>query len=281
MRCRLLLAGVVASLAGSSAASDLSDAAPGNAGVTAFDLARLVVTDLKRTADGAAGSKVVRFRHIEGKSMLAAPGDAITLGDSAVDIIPVPGSSDRVMALIDLGQSEGNVEEADLLGLYALTPKLRLLDVVEVGNDRETGVEDDLPLLAPGAPLIVVDSGHSNSNESYNDAEMIFIRGDRFQLIDNHFTYSMSVCSFSRTQTATYSVAPTGAPYRAVTLSVREETTLSHEDGCSGEGKPPKAGVKTYIGTYVWDAAHARYVTHSAALKALDALNAERVQSGG
>src|SRR5579864_3996197 len=148
MRRTFLLTGLLFSLAGAAVAGSLSDPVPGRPGVTSFDLARLVVPDLARTSDGASGSKVRAFRHIEGKGMLAQPQEPIALGDGAVSVIAVPGRPDRLMALIDLGGSDGNVEEAELLALYALGPKLRLLDVVGVGNDRWTAVEDNPPLLA-------------------------------------------------------------------------------------------------------------------------------------
>ena len=279
MRRTPLLAALTLAAAGPAAAASLSDTVPGHPGVTSFDLAKLVVTDLASTSDGAKGTKVVRFRHIEGKAMLAPPEDQIVLGDDAVSVTAIPGQPVRVLALIDLGASDGNVEEAEVLGLFAFSPRPRLLDLVEVGNDRWTAMAEHPPLLARGAPLIQIDSDHWNSNQTYNDTELIFIRAGRFQLIDSFFTYSEQVCGWQRTQEATYGTAPAKRAYRNVTVAVRDETRLTGDD--CGDDKLPRASLKTYAGTYTWDAAHGRYVTRSKPLKTLAALNAKWIQSGG
>jgi hypothetical protein len=155
MKRAILLIGWLTALAHapSVSAASLGDRLPGHPGVTSFDLARLVVPDLVNGTDGATGHKVVAYRHIGAKAMLASPEDPINLSSDAVDLMAVPGRADRILALIDLGPSDESVEEAEVLGLYALGPKLRLLDVVEVGNDRWTGVESkNPPMLAPRAP---------------------------------------------------------------------------------------------------------------------------------
>jgi hypothetical protein len=275
-RTALLIACLVA-LAPAASAADLTDPAPGHPGVTMFDLAKLVVTDLANGPDGATGHKLVAFSHIEGQDMLAPPEDPVVLGVPPVDAVAVPGRADRVLALIDLGASDGNVEEAELLALVGFDPEPKLLDVVEVGNDRWTGMDTDhMPSLAAGSPLIVVDSGHSNSNESYASSDLIFLRGDRFQLIDVLFTFNESFCAYDRTEEPTYATLAAPGPYRALEVSVKETVKRSGEDGCTDQ-KPPPAGVHIYSGVYRWDAAKGRYVVHSKALDALAALNKARV----
>jgi hypothetical protein len=132
MKRTSLLIAALAALAPAASAADLTDPVPGHPGVTAFDLAKLVVTDLAKGPDGASGHTVVPFRHIEGKDMLAPPEDPVTLGTPPVDMAAVPGRADRVLALIDMGASDGNVEEAELLALVGFDPQPKLLDVVEV-----------------------------------------------------------------------------------------------------------------------------------------------------
>jgi hypothetical protein len=264
-------------LARAASAADLTDPVPGHSGVTSFDLARLVVTDLANGPDGATGHTVVAFRHIEGKDMQAPPEDPITLGVPPVDVAPVPGRADRVLALIDLGASDGNVEEAEVLALVGFDPNPKLLDLVEVGNDRWTGIDTDhMPLLAAASPLIVVDSGHSNSNQSYASTELIFLRGDRFQLIDELFTINDSFCAFDRTEEPTYATVAGPGRYRALEVTIRETVKLTGEDGCSDQ-PPPRAGVHVYRGLYRWDAAKGRFVTHSKALDALATINKGRM----
>jgi hypothetical protein len=279
MKRMVLMMACLAALAGAShaLAAEISDPVPGHPDLTYFDLMKLVVTDLANGPGGASGHKIVPFRHIEGKGMEADPdpGAAISFDSASLQALAIPGQPNRLLVLVDLGGSDGNVEEAELLGLFALDGAPRLLDVVEVGNDRWTAMPSTPPpMLAAGAPLIVIDSGHSNSNQSYNDTEMIFIRKDRFQLIDTMFTYNEAFCAYQHTQEATYATAPAAGPYRAAAVTVRETVKLTGDE-CGDDQKPPRPRVKTWRGTYVWDAAHARFVTHSAALKALDAKNAK------
>jgi hypothetical protein len=279
MNRTVLLIACLAALASAPAASaaDLGDPVPGHPGVTMFDLARLVVPDLVDAPDGATGHKAVPFRHIEGNDMLAPPEDPILLGVPPIDAAAVPGRADRVVVLIDLGGSDGHVEEAAVLALVAFDPGPRLLDVVGVGNDRWTAMETDhARLLAAGSPLIAVESAHFNSNESYTSTELIFLRGDRFQLIDSLFTFDESFCAYTRTEEPTYTALAAPAPYRALEVSVKETVKRSGEDGCTDQ-KPPPAGVHIYSGVYRWDAAKGRYVVHSKALDALAALNKARV----
>jgi hypothetical protein len=273
----VLLIACLAALAPAAAAAELTDPVPDHPNVTMFDIAKLVVPDLAATPDGASGHKAVAFRHIEGKDMLAPPEDPIVLGVPPITTALVPGRPDRVIALIDLGGSDGNVEEAAVLALVGFDPGPKLLDAVEVGNDRWTAMETaNIPMLAAGAPLIVVDSDHFNSNETYNDAEMVFIRGDRFELIDSLFTFDESFCAYTRMEEPTYRAIAGPGAYRAVDVSVKETVKRTGEDGCS-DGKPPLAGVHVYSGVYRWDAAKGRYVVHSSALDRLAALNKARM----
>jgi hypothetical protein len=278
MKRTILLTGCLAALANAASAADLTDAVPGHPGVTAFDLAKLVVTDLVTSPDGATGHKMVGLRHIEGKDMLAPPEDPVVLGVPPIDMAAVPGRADRVLALIDLGGSDGNVEEAAALALVGFDPKPKLLDVVEVGNDRWTAMDTDhMQVLAAGSPLIVVDSGHWNSNESYDSTDLIFLRGDRFQLIDTMFTFNESFCAYDRAEEPTYRTIAGPGAYRALEVSVKETVKLTGEDGCTDQ-KPPPAGVHIYAGVYRWDPAKRRFVVHSKALDTLAALNKARME---
>jgi hypothetical protein len=207
--------------------------------------------------------------------MQADPGDDIALDSASLQVMAIPGQPNRILVLTDLGGSDGNVEEAELLGLFALDGRPRLLDLVEVGNDRWTGIDTEHPplMLGPGAPLIVLDSSHSNSNESYDDTEMIFVRNDRFQLIDSMFTFNDQNCGYQHTQEAGYAVTPAKGPFADLQVTVTD-TVIRTDDECDADAKLPKAGVTTYRGTYSWNAAHADFVTHSAELKTLGERNA-------
>jgi hypothetical protein len=263
----LLIAAVLALAAASGArAADLGDKVPGHPDLTYFDLMKLVVTDLAPgDKTGAVGHHVVPFQHVAGKDVTADPGDTVTL--ASVEVLTIPGDASRVVLLADLGPSDGNVANAMVLALFSLGSKPRLLDVTEVGNDRFTGLREKALPLGGGAPLILIDSSHFNSNQAYLSTEMIFIRGDRFKLIDDIFTLNSRMCSYEQDQEPVFTTVKGPGPYREVRVRVTEKTKRTGEE-CNDE-KPPKARARVFEGTYRWDARKRTFVTTSKALKAL------------
>ena len=243
-----------------AAAASLTDTVPGHAGVRFFDLMKLVIPDLAPDGRGGVGSRTVPFKAADGKDAGADPPATITL--DTVDVMAIPGQPDRVILLADLGPSEGNVADAVVLALFALAPAPRLLDVAEVGLDRYVSFGAPRPaLLAPGAPLILIDNTHSDADENFTHTEAIFVRGSRFFLITDLYTLNDYGCTFRRDQDAAFSTLADAGPYRAVHVRVRQTITLTH-DACNDE-KPPRAGVTTYQATWRWDEKQAAFVTHS------------------
>jgi hypothetical protein len=255
-------------------AADLDEVVPGRAGLTYLDLMKLVVTDLGPLGkDGAVGHKVVPFTHIDGKDARSDPPDPIAL--QSVETMAIPGDQSRLVVLADLGPSEGEVGDAELLALFALSPAPKLLDVVEVGTDRFTGFSDAKGgLLAPATPLILVYSTHNNSNQSYLSTKMMFVRGDRFQLIDSVFTFNDGYCSYARRQEPAFAMLPDRGPYRALHVLVRESVVATGAQ--CGDEKAPHAHVETYQATYRWDARRQRFSTQSKELDRLAADDAKR-----
>lgn len=259
----LVLWAFLGALAQASAA-DLGDAVPGQKNLTYFDLMRQVVPDLSLSAKGdATGHKTIPFEHIEGKDMKVDLPETITF--ASVEAVPLPGN--RIILLADLGQAETSTASASLLALFALTPSVQLLDVTEVGTDRFTGFRADSSLmLAPDTPLLLIDSSHFNSNQNYNSTEIIFIRGDRFRLIESVFTFRDSSCSYERTQEPSFSVLAAPGPYRAIEVSVRETVKLTEQD--CGDEKPP-AQLPTFETVFRWDTAKQGFQPSSDALQRL------------
>jgi len=254
--------------AGLTRAADLGDAVAGHAGLTYFDLMKRVVTDLAPASSGGwTGHAPVALQHIEGKDAKADSQKTVTI--NSVGVMPIPGAPNRIVLLADLGPSEGDVADANALALFALEPEPRLLDVVEVGSDRDVGFAGDKPaMLAPRAPLILISSEHDNSNQSYQSTEMIFIRHDRFQRIDSVFAFGDAACSYRRTQTPAFTTLASPGSYRALQVTIREKVTVSGED-CGEDDKPPAPHTSVYQATYRWDARRGRFVTRSSELNRL------------
>jgi hypothetical protein len=255
---------------GSASAAGLGDAVPGHPGLTYLALMKQVVTDLQ--PDGS-GHKIVAFQHIAGQDARVDPPETVSL--SSVDVMPVPGDASRVVVLADLGAPEGYVAHAALLALFDLRARPKVLDVVEVGDDQEISFLTEKPpaLLAPGAPLMLVASSHGNTSRSFLSTEMIFIRGGRFQFIDRISAVGARSCAFERTRDPSFTTVPAAAPYRAVSVAVRQKITVTHEDGC--DDTAPKPGISTYRAIYRWNAATQRFATTSIAIKRLSADDGE------
>jgi hypothetical protein len=252
-------------------AAGLDAAIPGHPGVTAFDLMKLVVTDLALDDDGGAvGHVTVPFAHIQGKDQAGAPPETINLDGSKLDTMAIPGDPSRILVLVDLGPQDGFVADAELLALIALAPAPKLLDVVEVGMDRVTVFAEKAKpvMLAPRSPLILIESGHDDSDQDFTTIEMMFIRNDRFQWIGGFSTLDEQVCGYKRLEPWFVWPLPGAGPYPALHVSVVERVTRTGANGC-GDQVAPRPRVTRYQANYRWDARAQRFVTRSTEMQQL------------
>lgn len=258
-----------------AAAAGIDDNVPGRSGLTYFDLMKLVVTDLDRNDKGdAVGSELVPFTHIAGEKSKSDPLETIELG--SLEVMTIPDDSSRIILLADLGRADGMVTDTVVLALFSLAPKPKLLDVAEVGSDRSISLRTKTPdLLAPRTPLVLVESSHGNSNQTYAATEIIFVRDDRFKLIDSVFTLGDRACTYNRTQESSFSTRSAVGPYREIDVAVKDRTVLTGED--CGEEKPPRPRVSTFKATYIWDEQKQRFTTRSKQLDLLAKMNLKRV----
>jgi hypothetical protein len=248
-------------------AADVTAAVPGHPGVTWFDLAKLVITDLEQTPDGAVGSKFVHFEHVEGSDSDFGPPDQVML--TSVDTAAMPGDPTRFVIMLDLGSVEGYVADSNLLVLVAIDPRPRLIDVTEVGSDRFVAMSlDPKAMLAPGAPLIQIESEHDNSNQTYLSTALVFVKDGKFRWIDNINTLSDHLCAFQRMDEVSASAVPSKRRYRSIAVTVKETVTHTGEE-CGDEEKPPKAGVRYWRSTYEWDAKTGDFLPNNDAMKRL------------
>lgn len=257
--------------AAAAATPEVMASIPGHPGLRYFDLLRLVVPDLVPGADGGAvGRSVVALRAF-GDGKPVEPPHEIKLDSLATRAIP--GDPERLLLLVDLGEGDGEVARVNALALVQLAPSPRLLDVVDVGTDRETSFGEAPPfVLAPKSPLITIVSGHNNSNQAYLSTQMLFVRDDRLAEIGGFFTLSDHGCAFDRLQTPHFAPAPGGG----LTVEVVETVTRTGVD-CGDEDKgAPRAGRKTWRADYRWDAKGRRFVTSSKALERLGKIDEGR-----
>ena len=271
-----------ASSAGASSALDPADHVAGHPAVTYFDLVKQIVTDL----DGLpvhgepTAHTIVPYRHIEGKDAKTDPAGPVAIQLLTAYTIHADGKP-RLALMIDLGPSDEAVTEFTLLGLFDMTDRPKLLDVVEVGTDRLTGFAGKPTPLGHGADLIVVDSDHFNSNEDFVGTELMFVRHDRFRLIGSLFTFDDHFCASRRSQEPVVTTrADAGRRYRQIHLAVRERVALlADRAGCSGE-KIPRPVRRTYHATYRWSAARENFEIVASDLNRLDRENQKLMSDG-
>jgi hypothetical protein len=252
-------------------AAGLDGAIPGHPGVTAFDLMKLVVTDLALDDDGdAVGHTTVPFTHIQGKDQTGATPETISLDASKLDLMSIPGDPSRILLLADLGPRDGYVADAQLLALIALAPTPRLLDVVEVGMDRVTVfAEKAKPLmLGPRVPLILIENGHDDSDQDFTTIEMMFVRGDRFRWIGGFSTLDEEVCDYKRLEPWFVWALPGAGPYPALHVSIVERVTITGGNGC-GDRKAPRPRMTSYVANFRWDRDAQRFTTRSGDMRRL------------
>ena len=249
-----------------------SDPVAGHSGLTYFDLMRMVVTDLapESADDEVKAHRIVDYRHIEGREYKTVPEGAVAIKYLEPLEIHTNGMA-RLVVMADLGPSEGAVAEFVLLALFDVGGSPKLLDVVEVGSDRLTGFSDK-PLLAlgHGTDLIRVDSDHFNSDEDFVNTELIFVRDDRFQLVDAVYTYNAKTCSYQLTEwPAVRTVADRGRRYRRIVLTVPEKVERQRDFADCGDDKAPRPFVRTFRATYRWNAHRRTFVTAAGNLQKL------------
>ena len=246
------------------------DPVAGHAGLTYFDLMKMVVTDLTPQDVGDEGSarRIVDYRHIEGKDAKTVPAGPVAIKYLEPLVLHGDGKT-RLALMADLGPSDEAVAEFVLLALFDLHGKPKLLDVVEVGTDRLTGFSD-IPLLplGHGSDLIRLSSDHFNSDEDYVNTELIFVRNGRFRLVDAVYTYNVRMCTYQLTEwPAVKTMADRGRRYRRIKITIPEKVALQHED--CGDEQAPQPFVRTFHAAYRWNAHRRAFVTTSSNLDKL------------
>lgn len=269
----LLMGAVGGAVAQPSFSPEPTDALPASDGRTYLDLLRLIVPGIAvsgRTYSG--GGQPTGIRHIEGWDQ----GDAGLAPTGSLHLSAVPvrsGGMDRMVLLVDFGEAGYSVGFA-VLALFDVLGEPRLLDAADIASDRWTSFKKPVRLSVSAADdLLVTQSTHHNSGQSYANASLILVRNDRFELVDTISSLSDRDCAFERSQNLTIEQG-TGEPLTDMVATVIERTTLTTED-CNGRAAPDP-GSRTITVTYRWDSAAQRYMPDSDALILLARENEKR-----
>ena len=250
--------------------TEVTDKVPGHGELTWLDLLKQVIPDLAEDpASGKAqGHLKAPIRHLAGPSSDESPPDPVEAQFIEVQRIRA-GGRPRILVMADLGPAQDSVSSYTLLALFddAATP--RLLDVVDVGLDRDTSFSGQAKRrLGPGDDAVVTYSEHFNSSQTYSSWMVAYVRRDRLALAAKVFALSSRECGWERLETPTFTTHPDpGRALGRIDVVVREARTRDTEAGC--DQPPPKAYVRFWRASYRWDAPRQRYVTHSHDLERL------------
>jgi len=254
---------------------DAADPVPGARDRTYLDLVRQFVTDIAATDDGYVGHKVIGVRHVNGDEISGAAPDTVAI--SAISALPVQSDGkDRLLLLVDFGQTEDSAESFTVLALFSLSDEPELLDEADVGYDRFTGFYEPAKLsLGEGKNAVITRSSHFNSGQNYEATPLILVRNDHLQLVDTVFTFDDRSCSYARDQVVTFGIGDRDARTYPDIVATVTETTRSSGADC-GDEQPPKAGVRAITVTYRWDEAASKFMADSDAFERLARENEER-----
>lgn len=261
-----------------SQAVELSSPVQSGSRTTYFDLLRELFPDLRR--DATAHSSIP-FRS------LSEPGKSEAIaGGITFEFKPYWFRSDgrRLLLLWVNLKAEGANEgtpyegEADVLAVFRVEPRVRLLDALDVKTDRFTGFWKDRPSfpLDSRNDAFIVYSTHWNAGESYTSLEMLFVDAGRLKKITSHFLYETEGCGASYTEKPEFlAVADPGRKYPKVLVSVKL-IKKADEAGCE---HPTRGYARYYRAFYRWNASKDRYESNSRQLDSLDKFNEKRISS--
>ena len=284
MRLAMCMLGLLAAASLTAAAKadtplrTADDAVPGHPGVTYLDLLKQAIPSLAANdANHDIEGHLARpLRHLAGKTYEGDPPDPVVVG-LIEDVRFRAAGKPRIAILVDLGADPDRAYDTALLALYDDASKPKLLDVVDVGVDKEVSFGEPAKLpLGPGDDALVAYSEHFNTSATYEARVLAYVRHDQWRLVDNVFLFADRACGWDREETPSWSTAAVaGAPYREIDVKVVETLTRAKDADC-GDDKIPRPYVRVWHGAWRWDAKKQDFIELPDTLRRLDKLNAAR-----
>lgn len=239
-------------LPGPVLAEVLTQEVPGHAGVTYADLMKLAIPDLAEQKDGSwKGANVPVLNDIGGKPTQNDISDGFGFG--AVEVLKVKeGGKSRLLLLTSDSRADSF---AEVLAVFDDEPPMpQLLDAADAGHDRLTSFGNATLKLDDGTDLFVIENMHSNSNQSYVEDALLFLKDGKLQQATSVLSFGERVCTHEMSETPEFkTVFDAHARYRAVVATVTQETVLTDLD-CGSDGvKRPSAGKRIFRDVFHWD----------------------------
>jgi hypothetical protein len=261
--------------------SDLSSMVPGTK-TTYLELIRRIIPDLQvdpNDGDSAIGHKTISFKHLSETKKPPPLESNIKLDSFQPYSIKSDGRRVLLLELSitaeDANQGMNYEGEADIVAAFTIQPAIKLLDVVDVKNDRFSGFYEKPAMfqLTTQSDAFLVVSTHSNAGESYSDLSVLFLNHDRIETITNIFLFDTQGCGATFTETPSFRVLPGNSKYPNIMVTVRVKKDADSQE-CD---RPTRGYVKVYQALYQWNSAKREYRTSSKQLAALDKFNGKRL----
>lgn len=249
--------------------TDLKDRVVAGAETTYLDLAQRFVADLGWDGGHYSGKDFRPLRHAAGPE-----SDKSALDPAAIDTVRridfAEGGRKRMALLFDFAESAETAEGLAVLALYDISQGVRFLDGVDVGLDRWTSFRDPpILMLSDGTPVLLVDSTHFNSSQSYMFTSLVLARKERLVPVTTYFTLGWQSCAGRVEQNSSFRALRAKAKGVPDTIEVTVDIDVrkSGED-CNGETLPTKS--RKLVVRYEWNRKSGQYRPSSDALRRLE-----------
>lgn len=226
------------------------------------ELARHFAPGLKAPVAATALSGI---RHLGGAEMADVPVEAAPSSVVRLDIV-LEGKP-AMLLLFDYGMAQSAAQSVSLLALFDMTAEPRLLDVMDIGLDRETFFMEPLSFatLNNGVGLVFIRNAHHNAGEEFVQSSILALWGGKMHEVDTIGSVSWDAGVAKIRTTVSLGPVPNAVAFDAIAVIEVEGC----DDDCpeSERAKLPRS--QQLKVRYAWDAAKATFVAGSKAFAEL------------
>lgn len=217
----------------------------------------------------------VALPHIEGTDFEVVAPAPVAINDFNAVSLDVDGEP-HLALMIELVEAPNSAGPIAALALFDIRDEPTLVDVVDVGFDRQSGFGLPPTLqVGLGHDLILAFNSHGNAGQFYNAVTIIDVVEGELAMVDQVLTLAVIGCEETRTQYLDYVVAtPEGEGKGDFTVIVRD-VIESPDEGCE-EDESYETGETSYSVDYRWDETEGRYVAQGDGWAEFDEMNEQR-----
>ena len=215
----LLSAALVAIVTAPALADDLGlitpdDAVIGHPSMVYGELLKQIIPDLESDGSHWTGHLPDGVRMIDG----GEPGETPeTVEISSLEVKQLDAGGQKTLwVMADIGEG-GNLGTYTLLAVFDASA--RLLDKAEVDVDRLTGFIGEPLRISRTDDAIMVDSEHSNSDQTYQDMKLVFLHNGKLAVVDDFFAFGVRLCTYQQYEDISAAATPAGAILMSMSLS--------------------------------------------------------------